>query len=497
MYFNNNIAIKKGSSILIAPFSSIAESLKKHLEENFDVTIIGFLDRDAKAENIFPTKEVNKLNFDNILIISPNHAAVIYNSLLGYGVSRNNIKLVSFDYYFKFKTILSLRIGNFFESIFPSVQKLLQSRYKHWFEDENHFLLLSPDFVDINIKDIYLYIRKQKNKSVVIATNNKQQLSLLNKKGFDVVEYPSLKFIYHSLKAKTKITDHSLFEKSLVYSLINSKTVQIWHGIPIKKIGHMADYKAINYDLMVSTSKLVTEYSFSKAFSYKNIINAGYPRNDVLMSHNVDEMSLSLVNEDIYVFLRKNTCKLIVYMPTWREGSFKNNPINLEDLNIFAKRNDIFILIKMHPFIRCNTFFDTLEQGGYVYSKNYKDNVLFYPSTDDIYSILSFSDLLITDYSSIYFDYLLVNKPIIFFMYDKDEYIAKQGEFMLDVEEFTPGIILSGYKDLKDNILLSLNDDKYERKRKELRRILFDEVSLGRSSEIIFESISGILECHE
>jgi CDP-glycerol glycerophosphotransferase (TagB/SpsB family) len=205
-------------------------------------------------------------------------------------------------------------------------------------------------------------------------------------------------------------------------------------------------------------------------------------------------MTLSLVNKGIYEFIQTCPLKIIIYMPTWRENSFNSNPINLDNLNKFAQDNGLFIIMKMHPFIRRDSFFDSIEQDKYLFKDDYSFNITFYPSTDDIYPILSHSDMLITDYSSIYFDYLLVNKPIVFFIYDKNEYLKYRGDFMLEFRDFTPGLKPENIHELKENILSALNNDTFYTEREKLRQKLFDVKSSGHSSEIIFNEIKNLSE---
>lgn len=181
-------------------------------------------------------------------------------------------------------------------------------------------------------------------------------------------------------------------------------------------------------------------------------------------------------------------------MPTWRPETSVKNPIDLDKLNSFCKEHNILFIIKNHPFTREGSFYESvIDANKYYYSKDYSESILFYPTTDDIYPILSISDALITDYSSVYFDYLLLNKPIIFFVYDYEDYIKNHGDFMLDFDDFTPGVKPKSFEELKQSILdVSLND-KFESKREILKNELFENTN-KKSCELLANEIKHLFE---
>ena len=146
----------------------------------------------------------------------------------------------------------------------------------------------------------------------------------------------------------------------------------------------------------------------------KKHLNLGYPRNDLLLKEH-EKLDLLFVNLEIYNLAKEN--KVIVYMPTHRESepsfgnkSVKELPLDLEKLNDFMKKQNAFFILKLHPFV------------SKLYENKNFSNIVFYESQSDIYPVLKYTDILITDYSSVYFDFLLIDKPIIFFDYDYEEY---------------------------------------------------------------------------
>lgn len=477
-----------GSRIIIAPYSTMSAKLKEHLILHYRITFLGFIDSTVKNDETVDINTLATVPTDLLLIISPNHALDIYKSLKK-SVPQKKIRFITFNKHFASTTWLHLRLQRTAQSFFLKLLIFVQTSFKHLFEDTNTFLFLAPDFIDLNLKELYLYMSDQKGIKPVIATNNQDHLKQFRSVGFHVISMYSLAFIFYSLKSRWKILDHTPLLQPFYASLIHSKVLQIWHGIPLKKIGHLADYKKVTYDIVVSTSDFISEKAFANVFNAKEIINSGYPRNDILLRDTPKEKSLIGVHHDIYHFVQTLTSRVIIYMPTWRATSFEQNPIDLAQFNQFAKENNLFIIIKMHPFIWADSFFGTTNRSHYTYRLNFAENILFYPSGDDIYPLLRKSSLLITDYSSIYFDYLLIDKPIIFFIYDYEEYKKTQGEFMLPFDEFTPGAKPKTFEELKISILHVLKEDTHQYMRQKLLEILFDKESIGKSSHIIFEAM--------
>lgn len=483
----------KNCSFYIAPFSSMTQYFLNNLNmENSE--FLGFIDANKQGDNIYKIEDVKNKSYDYIFIFTQNYALNIWNSYKKLGINQKKIRFINYkDGNFYKSNYYSFYIKNKCIEFRNNIFKFFMTNLKTVFENDKNILLLGIDFIDLNIKDLYIYLVKSTDLKPVIVTNNQQQLEKFQKENFKVISFLSFQFYYYSFISKVKILDHSPVEKETLLSFINSKVIQLWHGIPLKKIGHLTNYKSINYDIVVSTSDFVTEYSFGKLFNTKKFLNSGYPRNDIFFKNFFQEEDLILTNREIFDFIEKLNKKIFVYMPTWRSDLSTKNPINLNELNVFAKENNIFIIIKNHPFTRDGSFYDmVLDTKKYYYSRNYQYNILFYPTMDDIYPILSISDGLITDYSSVYFDYLLVDKPIIFFIYDLEIYIKTHGEFMLEFNEYTPGDKPTTFENLKISILNSIENDKYKQEREKLKKKLF-ESSTGKSNKILFDEISKLI----
>ncbi len=489
---NKVMNIKKGQRVYLAPYSSMTKSLKKFLDEHYEYEFLGYLDGTKTGDNIYRIDTIDVEECDTIYIASPNYASEISKEYRRKNIPRKKIKFIAFKTEFKETSLIKESLKNTKSQFSLKIQRFLFTHLKKYLEDKNFILFFAPDFVDLNIKELYAYFDTNSSYKIAIISDNKTQIKKLRNANFNIAPIDSIRGIYYALRSRVKILDHNpIMQKHFIF-LLNSKSVQIWHGIPLKKIGHLADYKKLTYDLVVSTSNFVSEYAFANLFNYKKLINSGYPRNDIFFTSKPSPKSLALLDDKIYNFLQQTEKKIFVYMPTWRPDIEVPNPIELSRLNEFAKENAIIVVIKTHPFTRQESFYDaSLDTTAFSYHENYKEGILFYPTTDDIYPVLSLSHALITDYSSVYFDYLLLDKPILFFLYDKEHYIKSHGDFMLDFEEYTPGEKLYTLDMLEEAMLQSLKEDRHKKRRESLKDKLF-EVSDGRSAEILLSDIKRL-----
>lgn len=240
--------------------------------------------------------------------------------------------------------------------------------------------------------------------------------------------------------------------------------VQCWHGTPLKRLGfdieiNTTDAKndahtvqdvyesdAKRYTYIISPSKYCSE-KFRSAFNLESIgkgdiiIEEGYPRNDAIVNASQDD--IDRIKRELNIPSGK---KVILYAPTWREnqhttgvGYIYDAPI---DFNQLRDRigEEYVILFRAHYFIANKFDFDAY--GGYVV------DVCNYPEINDLYVI---SDILITDYSSVFFDYGILKRPIIFYMYDLEYYKEQLRGFYIDINEL-PGPIIENQEMLEDTI---------------------------------------------
>lgn len=335
-----------------------------------------------------------------------------------------------------------------------------------------------------NPRYLYLYVNQYESKNIrpIWISHNKKIINLLIANGYEAYYFLSLKGIWYCLRGKVYLFDN--YSKDINFWLSNGAVkINLWHGIPLKKIQadnifdrvrhpktkkdkfkyflrRLSDEKPSHY--VLTTSDFLIPI-FSSAFKTRNVLVSGYPRNDVLISNKVKNV---LTNEEdnhlkqIKTLLKSpknksNGLKLILYMPTFRQSETKFfNVISLQDLQSFLYENNFLFCIKLHPKSKLIDKFNHIE------------NKLIYmiDSDADPYTFLNMADILVTDYSSIYFDFLLINKPIIFFNYDFEEYLKNSRELYFNYQQVTPGEKVSTFNELKNALLrASESKDEYQK----------------------------------
>jgi len=235
--------------------------------------------------------------------------------------------------------------------------------------------------------------------------------------------------------------------------------LQTWHGTPLKRLAFDIDeissatarYKKQIYNQSRDWDYLIAPNQFSgdifkRCFLYdKMMLNTGYPRNDILHREDKEELSLS-IKKKLKLPLNK---KIILYAPTWRDDEYYDKgkykfALQL-DLKILENHlsSDYIILLRTHYFIA-----DKLDLDS---NSNFVYNMSDY---DDIAELYLISDVLITDYSSVFFDYANLKRPMLFYMYDLEKYRDVLRGFYIDIEEELPGPILQ----TTEEVLWALQD---------------------------------------
>lgn len=229
--------------------------------------------------------------------------------------------------------------------------------------------------------------------------------------------------------------------------------LETWHGTPLKKLAFdMEDvtsasplykediyYQTRAWDYLVAPNPF-SEEVFCRAFAYEGkILGTGYPRNDLLYDREKGKLA-SDIKKKLHLPDGK---KVILYAPTWRDDEFYGPgeyKFSLR-LNLHRMKEELggeyVILLRMHYFIA-----DVLDLSGY---GGFAYNVSHYGDVAELYLI---SDLLVTDYSSVFFDYANLRRPMLFFMYDLEKYRSVLRGFYIDIEEELPGPVLSDTEEL-------------------------------------------------
>ncbi|MGR5142801.1 CDP-glycerol glycerophosphotransferase family protein [Photobacterium sp. DNB23_23_1] len=281
---------------------------------------------------------------------------------------------------------------------------------------------------------------------VLDKNNNKLESLLLSNHNTKVVYYGTEEYDQAYANAGYWITNCRLPFR--LKKKKGQKYIQCWHGTPLKKLGFDIEHGTYSttskmgmrysyqvdsdrYDYFISPSSYASK-CFSSAFGIpkEKIIEVGYPRNDALITFSEDIHRISNIKQNLGIDLSK---KVVLYAPTWRDMQFStvsqsyyfNNPLENSDFTDGFDENCVF-LFRGHYFSESHK-----EHSHFIDVSNYND-------VNDLYLI---SDILITDYSSVYFDYALLNRPIVFFMYDRAHYENENRGFYIDVDSHMPGPI--------------------------------------------------------
>ncbi len=306
-----------------------------------------------------------------------------------------------------------------------------------------------------NSKYLFFYTIENcsKIRSIWIS-RNKQIVFHLNSRGFESYYKWSLKGIYYSLIGGIYFYSNELSDISLWLSG-GAITVNLWHGTPIKKIKFdvivyntndvLRKIRYIKPDYILSTSKKVSKI-FSSAFRVpeNHFLELGYPRNEILLKTKDEVLSFidSYESEEIKSLVKKIELydKAYVYMPTFRDkrsNFIDESNIDFNSLNSVLKQKNSLFIMKLH-----NNTKGLIDLGKY-------ENILLISNNIDIYPLLPFTDSLITDYSSIYFDYKLMKKEVILFCFDKERYLSEDRDMYFNYDDIIKNeLIASNFEEL-------------------------------------------------
>lgn len=329
-----------------------------------------------------------------------------------------------------------------------------------------------------NMKYLFLELANKYDKNCVWLTQYDEIEKLLSDHGYKTSKTDSLKARLCLLRAKYAVTDVDFDNKQWGY-LSSAKSIQLWHGYPLKELPEeergklneriqVFDYACINN--RVEETELRTHKNIDKVYY------TGYPRNDLVFREiQGAEIGVNPVTQEILKRIPREET-VIGYFPTWRENG-DVNPINPNIFNMFLEEHDAHCIIKPHrytaPFVDDSKF----------------ERIHVHPPTGDIYPIFKDIDVLITDYSSIYFDYMLLDKPVAFYPYDYEEYIKNRG-LNLNYDRMTPGPKSYEFDQLLNNLSDLISNDRYCQERQNI----LDEVFVDYEGEAISNIYNNILQ---
>lgn len=344
-----------------------------------------------------------------------------------------------------------------------------------------NYLINSNEFNDYNFvwafKNVeeHKFLEKNKNTKVINIKSN-EFLKIIGQAKYWIFNF--------------KIQDY-IFPKN------NQVFVQCWHGTPLKRLGCDLEHfnnamnsiseirkryeiEASKFSYFLSPSDFATD-KFMTAWNIQNkdiMLQEGYPRNDFLI--NCTEENKKLIREKLN--LSNINKKIILYAPTYRDnqhtagiGYTYETEVDFEKLRKELS-DDYIILFRAHWLVAQNFDFE-----------KYKDFVVDVSNHDDINELYVIADMLITDYSSVFFDYANLKRPIIFYMYDLEKYRDDIRGFYLNLDEL-PGKIIEKDDELIEEIKSMSKKFEYNEKYKKFNE-KFNYLDDGQASKRVVDKI--------
>lgn len=336
-------------------------------------------------------------------------------------------------------------------SIMGKIKNILNKRhytkYLYAYYSKNHAIdenaVLFESFHGKTISDSPFYMmkdlvenRKDKNLKIYFTSNSvSTHKEMLKAYGYDIEVVPLGSFKYAKVLATAKYLVNNVSFPTYFVRRKEQLYMNTWHGTPLKTLGKkmvqgIEDMSNMQRNFLHSThllfqndftmSHMMEDYNLYELFSGEAIVS-GYPRNSIFLdTQKANEMRKRFNLEDKEVF---------AYMPTWRgqQSSQKNVSTYADDVKAILDKLDNnlsdnqVLYVNLHSLVKNDVVID-----------DYK-HIHSFPNVDN-YEFLNCCDLLITDYSSVFFDYSITKKPVVLFMYDYDEYMADRGMYM-DVKD--------------------------------------------------------------
>lgn len=316
-----------------------------------------------------------------------------------------------------------------------------------------------------NSKYFFLYAsRHAENSELVFVSKETKVVEEIRGRGLRAEYLYSLRGVTTVLRAGRAFVSHSAEDIHPVF-LSGAEIIQLWHGTPIRKIVHDCDWQPLdssrfslkirlktgllrliwrvvpythvqdNFDrIMVSSEAIIPSFKTAFRMNEEKAVVAGQPRNDCLTGEvRFDEKFFPELEH--LEKLRREAGILVAWLPTHRAQAgagivdfLTGFGFDENALERICARYNLKIVVKPHFLVK-----DKVENK--LAGKKYFE--LYEPV--DPYPLLNRTDILITDYSSVYLDFLLLNRPVLFAAFDYEEYIKHSAELYYDYNEVTPG----------------------------------------------------------
>ncbi|MCT8140323.1 CDP-glycerol glycerophosphotransferase family protein [Anaerobacillus sp. CMMVII] len=299
--------------------------------------------------------------------------------------------------------------------------------------------------------------------------------------------FATIKSIYHLATSKVVFVDNYFGCLSVMNFKENVVCVQLWHAAgAIKKFGLLDPsvanrsekskkrfkevYKRFHY-VAVGSEKMAKIFKASFEVTDETILRTGIPRTDFFFDKAAKEAVVAELKATYPVITTK---KVILYAPTFRDGQLSSPEIAVDIKKMYEELKDEYVLfLRLHPAVKVNVELGDFDGFVYDVSKH-----------QDINHLLLIADLLISDYSSIPFEYSLLEKPMIFHAYDLEPYSFSRG-FWEDYKSNIPGVVTKTTDEVIEAV--KANNFNYEKIRNYAK--LWNQYSYGNSSKNLIMEI--------
>ncbi len=317
---------------------------------------------------------------------------------------------------------------------YKNISYLLSS----FFKTDNRIMLfgsMNGKLID-NTKYLYFYVLKEKKSEYYPywITEHMDTFHQMKKAGNPVVYKWSIDCMLLVLKAKYFFVTHSQ-ANIFPYKTQTTMLINLWHGSPLKKMGYDSlvdrnnkrtkSYQDWDY-LIVAHEKFIPFFQSALRIKKEKILPVGLPRNNILWQSKIYKDVLKDKISSQYDF--DSNRKIILYAPTFRDTKTSKELFHkevYEFIEKFSQQNqqEYVLLLRLHPFdqllIDLNKYSCVLDCSDY----------------DDMQELMIVSDVLITDYSSCMFDFSIMQKRILLFLFDNDDYSKSRSGLYFNIDE--------------------------------------------------------------
>lgn len=384
--------------------------------------------------------------------------------------------------------------ADFSTLVFRLLGSMLYKFFSKFSLKDNWILFESHRGLSFSCNPKYLYLEVQKQ-----LPHFKCIWSFASKKAIPVtVNYSVKRFglrYYYYLSRSKYLVNNASFLPDIPYR-DNQVYINTQHGTPLKKMG--SDMQNLTEDSASKRKDQMTSMTykwnllaspnqhssdvFRRCFKYEGpIAESGYPRNDIFYAQDAEDRVIKIKSE---LGIPQDK-KIILYAPTWRDTKSKTIDKNFKlklDLqrlsNLFSEK--FVILLRLHHLISNKLDIPESLEG---FSFNMSSNKY------DMQELLLVADVLITDYSSVMFDYANLDRHQIFFTYDYDEYASAGRGVYFDLKKIAPGPVVSSSSEVEKCIEnIDVDYEKYTKKRMEFKRA-FCEYETGNAAHNIVRKV--------